>query len=244
MLVLTRQLRGVEAVHLLSHSARAAVKLESVLPPSIRDQVGTVIRQLSASLGAVSRYEGPEEMFDELAEAIANRNVSRIVYDSFHEKKQITTNVHPYRMAFVRRGWYLIAHSVMHEQTRTFKLARIRDLKVTKRHFTASEDVDPESYFGDAWGMIPEGKRYNVHLWFSPRVAGNVAEVGWHHTQEIEFNDDGSIDFRVRVDGLGEIIWWILGYGDEVEVIAPAALRRKVAAVAESVAAKYRKEHR
>ncbi|MHC4295586.1 MAG: helix-turn-helix transcriptional regulator, partial [Planctomycetota bacterium] len=55
------------------------------------------------------------------------------------------------------------------------------------------------------------------------------------HTQEVEWNEDGSIEFRVRVDGLGEIAWWVLGYGDQVEVVSPAALRKRIAGVAENV---------
>ena len=43
----------------------------------------------------------------------------------------------------------------------------------------------------------------------------------------------------VKVDGLGEITWWILGYGDQVEVVAPAALRRHVAAIARPIVKKY-----
>jgi len=30
-----------------------------------------------------------------------------------------------------------------------------------------------------------------------------------------------------------EIGWWVLGYGDQVEVIAPAALRKRIAKTAE-----------
>jgi proteasome accessory factor B len=43
----------------------------------------------------------------------------------------------------------------------------------------------------------------------------------------------------VTVDGLGEITWWILGYGDQVEVISPAGLRKSVIGVAKSVLDKY-----
>jgi len=46
-------------------------------------------------------------------------------------------------------------------------------------------------------------------------VAGNVAEVLWHQTQRVEWNDDGSIEFHATVDGLGEITWWLLGYGSQ-----------------------------
>ena len=61
------------------------------------------------------------------------------------------------------------------------------------------------------------------------RVARNVAEVVWHKTQRLAHRDDGSLDFHVRVSGLNEISWWILGYGDQAEVLKPARLRQLIA---------------
>jgi predicted DNA-binding transcriptional regulator YafY len=34
------------------------------------------------------------------------------------------------------------------------------------------------------------------------------------------------------VDGLDEIVWWVLGYGPEVEVLRPPELRRRLADLA------------
>ena len=48
-------------------------------------------------------------------------------------------------------------------------------------------------------------------------------------------NDDGSATVQFRVDGLGEIAWWILGYSDQVQIIAPAALRNKVLNAAQNM---------
>ena len=45
--------------------------------------------------------------------------------------------------------------------------------------------------------------------------------------------------FEVDVDGLGEISWWILGYGDQAEVLEPAKLREMIASHAEGMLAKY-----
>jgi len=243
MLLLAGRTKGVKAMPLLSHGARAAVKLEGALPKVIRDHVGSVIDRMSISFGPVSRHEGLESMFDELSRAISARRVCRIVYISFQERRQIVTNVRPSRLVFVSRAWYLIAYSLKHRQVRTFKLARIRKCTVTKRTFPPPRSAEPDDHFGDAWQMIPEGKLYDVHLRFAPKVAGNVAEVQWHHSQKVEWNDDGSAEFHVRVDGLGEIAWWILGYGDQVEVISPPTLRKKIAATAGAVALKYRKEN-
>ena len=70
-------------------------------------------------------------------------------------------------------------------------------------------------------------------------VAQNVAEVVWHKTQRAEFNTDGTLDFHVTVSGLGEISWWILGYGDQAEVIEPAELRELVVRRAKNLLARY-----
>ena len=84
--------------------------------------------------------------------------------------------------------------------------------------------------------MIPEGKLCYIKLKFSPKVAHNVAEVHWHSTQKAIWNDDGSVSLEFRVDGINEISWWILGYGDQVQVLAPKQLRKKVVEIAKNMA--------
>ncbi|MDY7011432.1 MAG: WYL domain-containing protein [Planctomycetota bacterium] len=224
--------------------ARGALKLESVLPQAVRDYLGTIMDHLKMVPPPPARQEGLEGMFDRLAVAVAERKLCRIVYISFHEHRQINVTVEPARLMFVGRAWYMIGYSHRHRQRRTFKLGRIKKLTVQNRKFdpTDHSETDGQRDFGDAWSMIPEGRIYRVHLRFRPKVAGNVAEVNWHHSQRVEWNDDGSIDFHVRVDGLGEIAWWILGYGDQVRVISPVSLARRVAGVARKVAAQYSAE--
>jgi len=73
----------------------------------------------------------------------------------------------------------------------------------------------------------------------SPRVARNVAEVQWHHTQRCEFRPEGRLHFSVTVDELNEISWWILGYGDQVKVLAPAKLARLIKTAAANVVRLY-----
>jgi proteasome accessory factor B len=220
------------------------MKIEGALPQSVRDHVGSVVGNLQVRLGPTSGHEGLDKTFEELAGAVAERHVCRLVYISFLERGQIVATVHPLRLVFVNRAWYLVAWSVKHGQRRTFKLGRIRKLTVTDRTFTPPPEGVPEEAFGAAWCMISEGTLHDVHLHFEPHVAGNVAEVRWHPSQRVEWNDDGSVEFHVRVDGLGEISWWILGYGDQVEVLAPEPLRRRVAEVAARVAARYAPEGR
>ena len=96
-----------------------------------------------------------------------------------------------------------------------------------------------DEHLGLAWRFIPEGREYDVRLHFKPLVAANVAEVRWHKTQKVTWQDDRSIIFEVRVDGLGEIFWWILGYGDRVEVLQPKTLRNRVRKAAKNMLQQY-----
>lgn len=224
---------------LLGEGARAALKLQSVLPQPIRRHVGDMMDHIDVSLGPLASHQGLSAMFNELARAISQRRVCRALYLSLHEGKQLDVELHPLRLMFHGRAWYLIAASPRHNETRTYKLGRIRKLDVTPYTFRRPRSLRLDRVFGDAWGMIPEGRIYDVRLLFDAKVAANVAEVQWHRSQQVLWRDDGSAEFRVRVDGLGEIVWWILGYGQHVRVLAPAALRQRVAASAGAAAAQY-----
>jgi predicted DNA-binding transcriptional regulator YafY len=37
------------------------------------------------------------------------------------------------------------------------------------------------------------------------------------------------------VDGLGEITWWVLGYGDQVQVLAPKQLRDRIVEISQNM---------
>lgn len=223
---------------LASAAGRAGVKLESVLPPPVREYLGTVMEKIRLQPAPPARQAGLDDVFDRLVSTVGEHRLCRIVYLSFLERKQMTLTLEPRRLVFVSRAWYLVAWSRHHKQQRTFKLARIRKLTVLDEAFPPPP-AEEGAAFGQAWSMIPEGRLYDVHLRFVEQVAGNVAEVRWHDSQQVEWRDDGSIDFRVRVDGLGEIAWWILGYGDRVKVLQPPELASRVAQTARGVAAQY-----
>jgi proteasome accessory factor B len=70
-------------------------------------------------------------------------------------------------------------------------------------------------------------------------VAARVREATWHPTQKVESEADGSLLWRARVSGTIEIRLWILSWGDEVEVVAPPALREDVAATVRRAVARY-----
>jgi proteasome accessory factor B len=242
VLILVGHLDGTDRLPLLSHVSRAATKLENALPQSIRQHVGSLIGSLQASLGPLSRHEGTETMFREVSSAIVQKRVCRIVYISLQERKQVVLHVRPLRLMLLQRAWFVLVHSEEQGELQTLKLIRICKLAVLDRTFTPPPAVRVQRYFGSAWSMAPEGRVYDVHIHFDPKVATDVAEVQWHSSQRIRWNDDGSLEFFARVDGLGEIAWWVLGYGSCAEVVAPEPLWKSVLQSAMAMVQRYQEE--
>jgi proteasome accessory factor B len=158
-----------------------------------------------------------------------------ILHHSLFEGRVISTELSPYHLTYNQRAWYVLGLSSMHKSIRAFKLNRIKQLQTLDKCFIDGENFDAAEFFGRAWSMIPEGRIYNVKLRFLPKVTINVTEVQWHSTQKVTRNSDGSATLEFRVDGLGEIGWWVLGYGDHVQVLAPKALRKKIAETAKNM---------
>ena len=214
----------------------ATLKIENNLPPKIRRHCDAALRSISARAAAQAPMRELDKTFAQLQKAIAKKQKVSMRYHSLFDGRDIELELCPYHLLHNQRAWYVVGLSGMHKSIRTFKLNRIRELKTLPQNFVDDEDFDLSEYLGRAWSMIPEGRIYNVKLRFLPKVAENVAEVQWHSTQKVTHNSDGSVTVEFRVDGLGEITWWILGYGDQVQVLRPKRLRQKIVETARNMA--------
>jgi predicted DNA-binding transcriptional regulator YafY len=220
------------------HSALlAGLKIENNLPHKIRQYCNTALKSISTYPAAQARSSELDTLFAQLQKAIAKKLKVNLRYESLFDEKTIETELRPYHLLYNQRAWYVLGYSSVHKSIRTFKLNRIKSLELCDKCFIDGDRFDVNEHFGRAWSMIPEGRLYNVKLRFLPKVAQNVVEVQWHSTQQAVWNDDGSVILEFRVDGLGEISWWILGYGDQVQVLAPEALRKRVIEAARNIIA-------
>jgi proteasome accessory factor B len=236
---------------LLAHKAReqiqlpfknsvlwAALKIENNLPARIKQYCNTALKNISTrpcAQAPVTHSTGLDKTFAQLQQAIVKKRKVNIRYHSLFEGAIIDVELSPYHLLYNNRAWYVLGRSSLHKSVRTFKLNRIRELTTTQRCFVDGGKFDVYDYLGRAWSMIPEGRIYNIKLRFLPKVANNVAEVQWHSTQKVVRNSDGSATVEFRVDGIGEITWWILGYGDQVQVLAPKTLRKRILQIAKNM---------
>jgi CRISPR-associated endonuclease/helicase Cas3 len=113
---------------------------------------------------------------------------------------------------------------------RTFKIERLRTIKLLDATYTIPPDFDPRNKLKDAWGIwYTEKEPIEVVLRFSRQVAHRIRETQWHHTEKIEEQEDGSLIWRAQIAGWFEMLSWIKGWGSGCIVLAPDDLRLAVA---------------
>jgi len=239
LVVLASELGQTGGLPLFEPARDAAAKIEASLPIGMRAMLESLARTTTVRAAPAARHHGLRQTHRLVQDAIRRRRPLEAIYISFHDERQIRTRLEPYWLMFNERAWYVIGRSSKHRGVRTFKLGRFKHLAPADGRFTRPKGLSLEKHLGNAWRMIRGETTHEVHLKFSPLVSPNVAEVTWHRTQKVSWDEDGCVHFRVTVDGLAEIVWWVLGYGPEVEVIEPAPLRALVADAARRVSALY-----
>ena len=179
-----------------------------------------------------------------LTQAWAERRVVDLTYDpsTYDPTRQPrAARVRPYLIepSADTHALYLIGFDETKGGIRTFKLERIRSLAMTPVEFEPPPDGEIEAALDRAWGIVADQAVVEVVLRFERSVASRVAETTWHPTQTLARNSDGSLTWRARVSGTLEIRPWILGWGADVEVLEPEALRREIGAIVHAAAARY-----
>jgi proteasome accessory factor B len=234
---------GEEQVPFTDAAARGISKIRSVLPQAIRSELEKIEDHVAIKLAASSPPESARDVHRLVQAALAHKRVLRCRYDSLSpanaKQGAATFLLHPYTLFFSQRAWYVIGHHAARGEIRCLKLNRFTKIELTDEAFVVPKTYSLEKHLGNAWRMIRGKKGYAVELRFDPHFADTVSDTHWHRTQEIEWNDDESITFRCRVDGLEEIVWWVLSYGPHCSVKKPKELAEQVNALGRAIAANY-----
>lgn len=197
-------------------AAASKVELAQVLADA-----GELVAVLDLKLADHSRHR---DVIRTIQWALVKRKQLSGTYRSPHEPDEVKLHLHPYRLCLVKAAWYLIGRPDGDDAPRTYRVARFKTLRMLDANAQVPQDFDLKGYFGNAWAVFRGERSYDVEVLFSKEAAA-VTESVWHHTQKARQNKDGSITLSFRVDGLNEIVRWILGWGSRARVIQPPELR-------------------
>ncbi|NQW02974.1 MAG: WYL domain-containing protein [Acidobacteria bacterium] len=204
----------------------ALAKLEGALNPRMRDFLATLPQVLStkAAPGAGGARRESVDVTRRLFEAVQDRRVIVMRYFSAASQRAKSYSVEPYRLALTQGGVYLVAWVPQYDQFRTFAVERIEKLSVQETTFRRTRTL-PADVFGSSLGVF-SAEPEHIEIEFAARVAPYVQGRTWHDSQSVSVDTDGRVRLTMEVSNDWALRSWLLGFGADVRVIAPASLAR------------------
>lgn len=190
----------------------------------------------------MEEFEKVEEQYNAINEAMDRKQEIEILYKAMKNQEETRRSIAPYGLFFHEGLWYVIGYCRLRDEIRIFALDCIKEIKVTNVPYAIPDNFDINEYFKPGWKMRRYGEPVEVVLKFSERYARWIKRKKWHPTQVIEEQKDGSIVFKVKVEGTIELKWWIYHWIPHVEVLSPPELKQEMIEEMEGMLKVYEKD--
>lgn len=178
------------------------------------------------------------DRYKELFGYIVNEQPIDVQYSPFY-KPSYHVIIHPYYLKQYNNRWYLLGYSSEYNNISVFPLDRIEGVEPVKIDFIPDTIIgDPEDYFFDIIGVtIPKDSSIQkVTLRFTENRYPFVKAKPIHPSQQ---NNDIDRTITLKLIPNRELTATILGFGKDVEVIEPLALRDEVVSIYKECCIKY-----
>lgn len=174
-----------------------------------------------------------------ISQALLHEKQVEIQYRKRGEKKNITYRAHP--LALVQRGpiLYLYCRVFDYEDARILAMHRItaatllEEAAIYPKGFSMDEKME-----AGVWGF-GDGGRITIDLLFESGYGDHLLESPLSKDQKVDELEEGKLKVIATVADTPQLRWWLMGFGEGVEVLAPAKLRLEMATTATFMYQKY-----
>lgn len=182
-----------------------------------------------------------EDLLEEVVDALQRRRGLQIKYRAFNGARR-SLRIEPLSLALYDHQLYVIGRP-RNGAPHPYRFSRIEAAEAAGRAFAYPDKdrYDPERIFADSFGIAVEEKYpvTQIEVSLSRNWTSFVQSHRWHRSQE-SFLRAGRVHVRLRVRLCPEVVAWILGFGADVRVVEPKALRRRIARLAQQMARVHR----
>jgi len=177
-------------------------------------------------------------LLDEVLEAVLHGRAISIAYTRFQGDSErlrlepLSILVHDHQLYVVGREPGGRLHP--------YRFSRIAEVDVLEDQFAypARSQYDPAQVFHDSFGIFLNLAVRDVELKLHKRWSTFAQTHRWHVSQVVDVKED-HVRLTLHVRLCAELEAWILGFGEDAEVVAPRELRERIGSRAERLAQKY-----
>ena len=229
---------AVEALDAVNADAKPLLRLRDDVRSRLSDAAARRLDPDADALleaqGLVAR-PGPRQLldphFDEaIARALKECRHVEFDYASGAETRRTRRRVAPYGILSGLRRYLVGCPADKPAEVRPYRLDKIVALDVAEEAFVRPPDFDLHAFARRSFGAFFAEHEYQEVVWrFAPEAAAAARGFRFHPDQVFEDQADGSLTVRFKACGHLEMAWHLYSWGDKVEVLEPAVLKRLVA---------------
>ncbi len=219
--------------------------LESVHPGLLGPQIGPLRDKIRQILGhgdhsaeevirririlPMASRRMNQDRFQVIAQALLSRRRLKLAHYRRQSGETLERVVSPQRLVHYRDNWYLDAWCHLRNALRVFAVDAVAAAEITEGRARAVSDRALDRELAAGYGIFAGRDTRTAVLRFRPTRSRWVSREIWHPEQAGRFDADGSWILEVPFSDPRELVMDILKYGEDVEVLRPAGLRRTVA---------------
>ncbi len=188
--------------------------------------------------------EAAPGVLEAVDDALARGRQLQVTYTSRSRGDTWRGRVHPLGLVAKRGLLYLVCTINDHSDTRQLAVHRITEAACLDEPAHRPPGFELRDYVeqSQAFAYPRTGRQLELVLAVTPGVAAHLDECPLSEHQRMENGADGRSVVRAGVEDSEELRWWLLGFGDQVEVIAPRELRDELRDIASAMARIYQDE--
>jgi len=194
-----------------------------------------VIHPAQALLPPVIKPEAQRLVY----EALLNNRQLRIVYHKRGAEGPVEYEIHP--LGLVQRGpvTYIVCTLFQYKDIRLLALHRILSAVSLDKPVDYPKDFDLDRYIASGALDFGSGEKIRLEAVFTSDAAEHLHETPLSADQVIRPVDGERVKVTATVHDTPQLSWWLLGFGENVEVLKPAKLREGLSATARAMAEMY-----
>ena len=222
---------------LTPHIEPLKARIESLLEGE--EHTGNEVRKRIRILHMNTRPVEPEH-FEVISSALLAGKRLNVIHYNRRRDEETERELSPQRLVFYRDNWYLDAWCHLRKGVRSFSVETLRKAVPLDRKARKVADKTLNGILASGYGIFGGRDTRTARLRFTPERARWVATETWHPRQKGWFDEGGSYVLEFPYSDDRELIMDILKHGPAVEVISPAALRKRIKEQADAIIRQYR----
>lgn len=170
------------------------------------------------------------EVLDVVYDALFDDQQFQARYQRRYDGEVKDYTVNPLGLVFRDGVIYLICSLFDYDDIVQLALHRIEGANSLDEPARRPEGFDLDKYLREGSLDYRLGEQLlELHLHVAAETGFHLRETPLSQDQRLAPRGDGSMDLHASVADTGQLRWWLLGLGSNVEVIAPASLRQEIA---------------